>query len=306
MNAAVVVAFVYNRPHHAMRMLRALAANTLASQTNLLVFSDGPRNDSDAAKVEETRDVVRGTSGFRSVTLIQRPTNLGLARSITQGIGEVTRAHESFIVVEDDLITSPYFLSYMNEGLSRFAGVPEVGSIHGYVYPVAALPDYFFLRGADCWGWATWSECWRLLNPDPLALLRGLEASGRITEFDDGGGGLYLNLLVGRALGRNQSWAILWHASLYLAGRLTLYPGRSFVNNIGHEGSGTHAKPSAAYEVSVRSDYDGIDVAGVQHNHAASEKISSYLRSTTDRTWIRQIAERLHARLVLRWLTSAP
>ena len=79
-------------------------------------------------------------------------------------------------MLEDDLVTSRYFLKYMNEALNHYAHDERVASVHGYVYPVNdPLPETFFLRGADCWGWATWRRGWECFNADGQYLLDELK-----------------------------------------------------------------------------------------------------------------------------------
>jgi hypothetical protein len=55
-------------------------------------------------------------------------------------------------------------------------------------------------------------------------------------------------MLQSQIRGANDSWAIRWHASTFLADKLTLYPGRSLVDNIGNDSSGTHCGSTANYD----------------------------------------------------------
>ena len=162
MNApAPIVLFVYNRPGHTKQVLEALQNNKGAKESPLVVYSDAASTNEDAIRVQEVRSYIQGVRGFSSVTLIEREKNYGLSRSIIEGVSEVLSKHPSVIVLEDDLVTSPYFLSYMNQGLQLYEKEEKVISLHGYMYPVKArLPETFFLRGADCWGWATWRRGW--------------------------------------------------------------------------------------------------------------------------------------------------
>ena len=49
-------------------------------------------------------------------------------------------------------------------------------------------------------------------------------------------------MLKSQIVGKNNSWAIRWYASTFLKGMLTLYPGKSYVQNIGFGSQATHCK----------------------------------------------------------------
>ena len=158
-NLAPIALFCFRRPAHLARVLEALQANTLASASILYLFCDGPRGPQDQLEVDEVRRVARAASGFAKVEVRCLEVNQGLAQSIISGVSEVLKRHGRVIVLEDDLVTSPYFLTFMNEALEKYEDTETVASIHGYLFPVLEhLPETFFIRGADCWGWATWSR----------------------------------------------------------------------------------------------------------------------------------------------------
>ncbi|MDO8652466.1 MAG: glycosyltransferase [Undibacterium sp.] len=238
---APIVLFAYARPDHVRRTVESLSCNPGASDHELIVFSDAARTPDKQSAVDQVRGYLESIKGFRSVTIYHRPHNFGLAKSVISGVTQVLVEHERVIVVEDDLLTSPHFLAYMNDALDRFADDERVISIHGYVYPVQrTLPEAFFLPGADCWGWATWRRGWGIFSADGQALLDELKRRDLLKEFDFNGTYGYSKMLEGQIKGLNNSWAVRWYASAFLAGKLTLYPGRSLVHNIGNDGSGTH------------------------------------------------------------------
>ena len=245
---APIAVFAYRRPQHLQTCLDALTANVEARDSALWIFCDGPRHDADISLVEEVRKLARAATGFASVSVIEQSHNVGLSSSVISGVTEVLTHEERLIVVEDDLVVSPDFLGYMNQGLDLYAEVPEVVSIHGFTYAVsAALPQTFFLRGADCWGWGTWRRGWEVFNRDGSALLKDLDERALGSEFDFGGAYPFRQMLVDQIAGKVDSWAILWNASAFLAEKLTLYPGVSLVENIGQDGSGTHSSWSRSH-----------------------------------------------------------
>jgi hypothetical protein len=238
---APIALFAYKRRSHLQATVDSLARNPEAARSRLIVFSDGPKTAADAASVEDVRAYIAEITGFLDVTVIARTSNLGLAASIIDGVTHVLRDHDRLIVLEDDMLVSPHFLSYMNDGLACYEANESVASIHGYMYPTSiALPETFFLRGADCWGWATWRGAWRHFNPDGKYLATQLEKRGLMRDFEHKGAAPFRDMLERQIAGLNDSWAIRWHAACYLDGLYTLYPGASLVHNIGNDGSGTH------------------------------------------------------------------
>jgi hypothetical protein len=274
---APIAFFAFNRPRHAAETLRALAANPEAASTTLHAFIDGPRDERERERVADVRDVVGNSHGFAAVHVHATEANQGLFGAITGGVGRLLGSHDRVIVVEDDVAVSPGFLAYMNAALERYRDEPRVGSIHGYAPPIEGLPDYFFLAGADCWGWATWADRWTLFERDPRALLRTMAERRLLREFTATHGAQSLLQLVRRAQGRSQSWATQWHASLFLAGRHTLHPGRSFVHNIGNDDSGAHAVASDVHDTDATATFDGGLPDRVLQDVRAADALSRFL-----------------------------
>ena len=252
-NYAPIVLFVYARPIHTLRTINTLKKNTLAQYSDLIVYSDGPKGESDEARVNKVRELVSRITGFKSVHIVENSVNIGLADSIISGVTEVCGKYGSAIVLEDDIVTAPYFLEYMNDGLNFYRDVERVSSIHAFCpkLPAFSGEETFFLRGADCWGWATWDRAWKLFNPNGAHLLKELSEKNLLNKFDLDGSYRFSNMLRSQIRGEIDSWAIRWHASIFLANNLTLHPKKSLVLNIGNDKSGEHCNVSSAYDVSV-------------------------------------------------------
>jgi glycosyltransferase involved in cell wall biosynthesis len=241
---APVVLFVYNRPDHVRQALESFAACLLSGDTELFVFADGPKHgatEEERRKIAETQAVVCKKKWCGRQHLIISDRNKGLAKSVIDGVTQIVGQYGRVIVLEDDLVCAPHFLSYMNKALDVYENEDHVISITGYIYPVQEkLPETFFLRGADCWSWATWKRGWDLFNSDGSKLLYEIEERGLQDDFDFEGSYSYTQMLRDQVDGKNSSWAIRWYASAFLRDKLTLYPGQSLVRNIGMDGSGTH------------------------------------------------------------------
>ena len=244
MQLAPIVLFVYNRPDHTRRTLEALSQNVLADQSHLFIFSDGPKenvSNEQLERIRQTRAVIREKQWCGKVDIIEADKNKGLAQSIIDGVTKIVNEFGKIIVLEDDLLTGKYFLTYMNDGLNVNEDEEKVVEIHGFMYQhEEKLPETFFIKGADCWGWATWKRAWALFNPNGQYLLDELKRRKLEYAFNFDNTYDYIEMLEGQIAGRNNSWAIRWLASTYLADCYTLYPSHSLVKNFGFDGSGTH------------------------------------------------------------------
>ena len=246
---APIVLFCFNRPKHTAKVLSALAKNYFAANSDLYIFCDGPRFEADMLSIIKVYDVVENAVGFRNVHIRKSQYNKGLADSVIEGVTEIVQLHGRVIVLEDDLVTSPYFLKYMNDALVCYKDEEQVISIHGYTYPVMHdLPETFFLKGADCWGWATWKRGWELFEQNGSRLLEELCRQKLAVSFDFENSYPYIKMLKAQIAGKNNSWAIRWYASAFLKNKLTLYPGTSLVLNIGMDDSGTHCSSAVKHE----------------------------------------------------------
>jgi hypothetical protein len=248
-----IVVFAYKRPDHLGRVFQALALNPNWSSYPLRIYVDGPKSAADEDAVSRVISLSRDfVQDHHDAFIIARSENFGLYRSLTTGVSECLVDFESVIVLEDDIVLSPFALSYFSEALALYRNNSRVGSIHAYLPPVKGrLPETFFLRGADCWGWATWRDRWSLFRSDAAEMLQELERRRLVREFNLFGAYNYFHMLQGRALHQNNSWAICWHASCFLADLYTLYPGSSLAANIGFDDSGEHCRPDKRLEAQL-------------------------------------------------------
>lgn len=246
MNFAPIAIFAFNRPKALARLLESLFRNPEFDQSKTYIFVDGARNQAEEFLVLNVELIARELRTSGGVEVIRHSTNLGLSKSIIFGIDKVLQENDSIIVLEDDLLVSEHFLSYCNLGLERYVSNLNVASIQGFTHDINYRKhDTYFLLGADCWGWATWKNRWEEFEYDGKKLLNNLQTTKRINQFDLKGAYPYANMLERQASGYLDSWAIRWHASMFIQNRLSLYPSQTLVENYGQDGSGTHVGSSA-------------------------------------------------------------
>jgi len=277
---APIALFVYKRLEHTQKVIQSLLDNDTAKNSTIFIFSDSAKSEKDNEQVKKVREYIKRISGFKNVEIIFRDKNLGLAGSIISGVSVVIETYGKVVVIEDDLILSPYFLEFMNKGLEIYENVEEVISIHGYIYPLKKLlPETFFLKGADCWGWATWKRGWDLFEQNAPILLDEIYHRMLKNEFDLNGAVKNIKMLKKQIKGENDSWAIRWHASAFLKNKYTLYPGRSLVQNIGMGKQSTHTKKTNVYNVELSPKPIKVEEIEVKENEFVKKEIEKYFRS---------------------------
>lgn len=275
---APVVLFVYNRPKHTCQTVEALQANVLAAESDLFIYSDGAKKPEDEAHILAVREYIRCIDGFKSVTIIERSENFGLSRSITTGVTDIVSTYGRVVVLEDDIVTAPFFLQYMNDALNRYEDHEQVMHISGYMFPInpAGLKETLFYRNTSCWGWGTWKRAWNIMGKDANLLKSKFTDEMKYRFNIDGAYGSW-GILERQCRGEVDSWAIIWYASVFLCGGVCLHPSISLTNNIGHDGSGSHCHENHMYDVNVSNKLITIFEEVPVESHLALKRIRRYM-----------------------------
>ncbi len=257
---APIILFTYNRLDHTRKTVEALLKNELASQSDLYIFSDQAKSKDQETEVSRVRDFITHINGFKSITNILHPKNKGLATSIIQGVTEVLKKHDKVIVLEDDLETSPYFLNYMNEALTHYSP-DNIWSIAGYT-PNIKIPNNYnhstYLAHRNCsWGWATWKQNWEKSDWVVSDFNAFFTDKNKRQEFERGGNDLSIMLLKQQQQ-LIHSWSIRFNYAAYKNNLPTVYPVKSFINNLGVDGSGTNMKKSGKYASKMQSNKNNL------------------------------------------------
>ena len=254
MNLAPVLLFTFNRLDHTKKTIEALQKNILAKDSEIFIFSDGPRNIEEEEEVNKVRDYIKGIDGFKKINIIESENNKGLAKSIIEGVSKVINEYGKVIVLEDDLVTTEYFLEYMNDAINTYSHRMDIWSISGYT-PKIKIPDYYkdniYLTRRGCsWGWATWKDRW-ILNDWEIKDYNDFKVDKvKIKEFNQMGNDM-TPMLKDQMEGRINSWAIRWGYNQFKQNLWTVYPVKSFVKNIGTDLSGTHSSITNKYETEM-------------------------------------------------------
>jgi len=244
---APICLFVYNRPKETELTLNALKANYLAKESELFVFCDGPKNIQDKEKVEKVRELIYELNGFKKVEIKKKEKNIGLANSIINGVTEIINKFGKIIVLEDDLVTSPNFLDFMNQSLSFYRNFEKIKSVNGYSLSLKIAKkinnsDVYFQYRLFPWGWGTWRNEWdKELFYDEKIYLDILNKKQYLKNYL---GNDIPRMLKGFIEGKNNSWYVRFVIQHLIEKKLSVFPFLSKVKNIGFWDEGTHCSNS--------------------------------------------------------------
>lgn len=241
-----VMILTYNRLTHTRRTIESLARNTLAAQTDLFIFSDGPQKG-DEESVAQTRSYLETIkTGFKSVTLIKAEKNKNIFASTIDAGNYLCQKFNAFIGLEDDIDTHPYFLQYMNDALNFYKDNKKVAAVMGYTHEPfmkAALKKYphnvVFSYAFHSFGWGTWRDRWEKFDwsmPNHEAFLQNKREWKEARMYSWG------HLRAAAAAGKPTSelWDVRLSYYLFKNKLLCAWPRYSYTNNIGFDGTGLH------------------------------------------------------------------
>ncbi|MBO9614038.1 MAG: glycosyltransferase [Dyadobacter sp.] len=240
---APIVLFCYNRPAHLQQTVESLRLNTLAQESELFIYSDGPKNDTDSQEVRKVREYIAGISGFRAIHIREAEKNKGLATSVIEGVSFVLSKYPKLIVLEDDMLSATDFLLFMNQALDIYAERADIFSVTGYTPPIDVPEGYphdlYLVPRASSWGWGTWAHKWAKADWQVRDFQSLKNNPEQRNAFNQGGDDLW-PMLAKQQKGVINSWAIRWTYSQFQNNAYGLYPVHSKIKNIGTDGSGTN------------------------------------------------------------------
>jgi hypothetical protein len=243
---APIVVFAYNRPDHLTKTLTALSRNEEAKDSELYIFIDGPKNLAGKEKNVQVLKVAQSfeKGDFKKVTIYNSETNRGLAKAVIVGVTEIINCYGKVIVTEDDAVCAPSYLSFMNAALDFYQDNPRIWSIGGYTVPMNIPRDYtrdvIFTQRSSSYAWATWKDRWNKVDwavQDYKKFHWDFTSRKRFNLWGDD----RASMLDDQMLGRVNSWAIRFDYAMFKHDTYNVLPVKSLIQNIGHDGSGTHS-----------------------------------------------------------------
>lgn len=294
MSLAPIVLFTYNRLLHTRQTIEALQKNELANKSELFIFSDGGKDEESWQKVNEVREYLKTIKRFKNIILVFREKNIGLADSIIFGVTDIVNRYGKIIVLEDDIVTSPYFLKFMNDALNFYEQDKKVWHISGWNYPITKDESNktFLWRVMNCWGWATWQNRWRYFEKDANKLI-GSFSDEDIYKFNLDGFDNFWAQVAANSNGKIDTWAIFWYATIFKNSGLCLNPVNQLIKNIGFDNEGTHTKQSSELVKHSLSDIKNyIFTKNIYEDGYYTLQIKKYLTALKGNTMQKRLSDK--------------
>ena len=238
-----IAVFLYNRPNYTQSVLKSLEKCRRLEECQVILFSDGPKGEKDAAAVDATRTIAEKWATVNNAELVKRPANLGLARSIIGGVGELCSQYGRAIVLEDDFMVNPYFLDYMLQSLDHYQDEEKVAQVSGYLHPLKNLPnkDIYLLPLYTTRGWGTWDRVWAKVDWESKEAPALIQDAGASYLFDLEDSYPFKEMLINRLNKINEAWEADFWLYVFLHKMLVVFPHQSLVWVGGFDGTGVHS-----------------------------------------------------------------
>ena len=275
----------YTRLEHLKKSVKSLQENRLARNSDLFIFSDGPK-PGDESKVCDLRAYLKTITGFKSVTIVERDENDRL-KNCRGGLKFLLEKYGKTIWLADDVIAAPGFLEYLNDGLDKYKTNPLVLSICSYSPPIEinlGRKDAFFMKRLNAWGFAIWKDKFDLIDEisekSYAEFIRNEELVKRVKLLS--GEDLlqwFKNEVLGRLDGLDSKGSFL----SVTKGLYSLYPKKSLSKNVGHDGSGVHSGVTNKFDVDLWSKAeDFLFPSKVIENKLLTGAVSSFYSETNN------------------------
>ncbi len=294
-NCSPIVLFTYNRPLHTAQVIKSLLMNSEAPSSDIIIYSDAPKKKEHEDDVKKTRSIIESVSGFRTISVVMRDRNIGLAGNIIEGVTKTVKEYGKAIVLEDDIVVSEYFLDYMNKALDKYRDEKKVWHISGWNYPISThgLPELYFMRKMSCWGWATWSDRWEHFKKNPDELNSTWNKSKK-RRFNIDGYYNFWSQIDANNKGLLNTWAIFWYATIFENKGLCLNPSLSYSTNIGTDGTGEHKFNDNDYKTEINHNKVIVFPSEIKENRLAMRRIKFFYLKMRLKNIISKIKINLH------------
>lgn len=244
-----LVFFVMRRPKVTKRVINILKKFKFKK---IYIICDGWRNELEKDKVLEVRKLVSKSFPNQKVIKLFYNKNIGMRNIAPVAFKEIFKLEDKIIVIEDDTLPSPSFFAFADKLLTKYKKNKKISMISGVNFNSKITKnlkeDYFFSKYSFLWGWATWSDRWKIYD-NSLKKWNFYKKSGRFKQDFPILGEYRFWKKELNSLYRNKTkgaWDFPFSFANYYHKRFSIVPKVNLVRNIGIENDPTGRNPKKA------------------------------------------------------------
>ncbi|MBL4708057.1 MAG: hypothetical protein JKY48_06420 [Flavobacteriales bacterium] len=224
-----ILVVAYNRPNSLLRLLKSLSQAIFESDSIELIISI---DKSDTIVTETVAQNFHWPHGTKEI--IASSDHLGLKNHLLK-CGSLLKKYEEIIVLEDDLIVSPYFYYYSIQACKYYKNDPNIASISLHsprineftrkpFHPITNGDDVYFMQVPSSCGQIWFKRIWSDFEFFLLSEKVEIKNTDR------------LPLKVKNGWGEN-TWKKFFFKFSVINGLYTLFPRESYSSNTGDPGT---------------------------------------------------------------------
>lgn len=241
----------YTRLNHLKQTIEALSQNTLARKSVLYIFSDGPKKGDEDA-VAKVREYLHTIDGFKKVHIIEQKIN-NMQQNMKDAREVPVTQHGKMIRMEDDIVTAPGFLRFINDGLDIHEDDKKIFSIGGFsIANHNSENDFYWSNRVAFWGFGIWKDRLdKMQNIPPFTEIKRDKRTFNALKLmgDD-----MLPMIKAESSHKINAGDIKCNYLCAKENLLNILPTTTLVKNIGLDGSGVHCGKIDKYDSLILSE----------------------------------------------------
>lgn len=282
-NLAPILLIVFNRPDKVERLLAALAE---IKPPRIYVAADGPRigHPTDAGRSTATRALFDNLSWDCEIITHFQEQNLGCKRGVSTAISWFFTQVEAGIILEDDCVPAPTFISYASNLLEIYKNNEQIMHITGTTFLTKdpELTDsYFFSKLPLIWGWATWRRAWKRYDINVLEIGSLREKLFANQAFKNRAHSQFWVDLCTHIHTKNiDTWDAQWAYTVLYNSGITITPAYNLIHNIGFDADATHTTEISSTALPISDQAYELNTLRHPDNMTVNKELDSKIMET--------------------------
>ncbi len=245
MKSTVVCIFAYNRIGGLKNLIKDIKKNKNFKLYEYYFFIDYPKQKINLSKNLKIIKIIEDFKNFAKIKIVKRKKNFGLNKNILDGINSIKKKYKKFIILEDDLRISNFYLYYMQSLLDKYENHDKIYTITGYNYPKKIFKlnlnkfSNYLSKRPNSWAWGSWSKKWSKVSFEDKVFREIYSNKSKMKIISKYGEDLKY-ILRDTLNNKINSWAIKWTVYHILNNKFCIYPVKSLVNEEGFKYSPTN------------------------------------------------------------------